>query len=86
MECATVNLDRNKVVLCERAALDGQSRPCGNRIIAKANQRRALSRYVDNTTVIFNVAAFNFQEAVFALNVDDIVRGNARVLRGILRA
>ena len=80
-EITTVNLDRNEVVLPEVAALDGQTGILFNRIIANADEGCAL--YADDTAVVGHVAALKRQPAV-ALNVDDIVRGNAGVLRGIL--
>ena len=82
-QIAAIDLDGNEVVLLKRAAIDSQF---GDRVhvsvVADADEGRALAA-IGVAAVVLDVAAFEGQQA-FALNVDNIVGGNAGVLRGIL--
>ena len=83
MQCTAIHLDGNEVVLRERTALNGQG---GVRahvvVVAQTDQGRALP--AGGSAVVLDVAALKLQEAILALNVDDIVGADAGVLRGIL--
>ena len=82
VECTAIDLDHDEVILGKRAAGDGQLRPCLDAVIAHAHQGRAIPLLV--AAVVLDGAAFELQESVCALNVDDIVGAVAGVLRGIL--
>lgn len=76
---AAVDLDGNEVVLRECTAIDGQGRPCAYRIVAKADKGRAL--HADNTAGVRDIAAFEYEEAISTLNVNDVVGIAARDIR-----
>lgn len=74
-----VDLDGNEVVLRECTAIDGQGRPCAYRIVAKADKGRVL--HADNTAGVRDIAAFEYEEAISTLNVNDVVGIAARDIR-----
>ena len=80
-QIAAIDLDHDEVVLRKRAALDIQAGVIGDTVIAHAHQGRALPAVV--AAAIFDSSALKDYPGI-ALNVDDIVGGNAGVLRGIL--
>ena len=80
-QIAAVNLDDNKVILGERAALDVQTGELVNAVIADADKGHALTCSV--AAVVLDIAALEHDPSV-TLNVDDIVGGNAGVLCGVL--
>ena len=83
VECTAIDLDHDEVILGKRAAGDGQRRrSSSDAVIAHAHQGRAISLLV--AAVVLDGAAFELQESVCALNVDDIVGADAGILRGIL--
>ena len=80
-QIAAINLDHNEVILGKVAALDIQAGILGDAVITHAHQGRALPAF--GAAVVGYVAALEGEPAV-ALNVNDIVGGNAGVLCGVL--
>ena len=80
-QIATVNLNRNEVILRECAALNVQTRKFVHAVIANTDKRRARDTY--NTTIILYIAALKSEPAV-ALNINNIMRTLARIFSSVL--